>query len=260
VSGRHVTPAAERLANPEAVLTRSDLAELGWNRRGVDAILRGCPVVAIPGYSRPVVLVRDYRAFLEANTYREIVSSARHEIRRRARALVGRRRSLAAVVVIACSGLAATPTSASGSADYRIARVVDGDTVDLANGQRVRLVQIDTPEVSFGVECYGPQASATTRRLLPAGTRVQLVVEPETDRVDDYGRLLRYVIRSDGVNVNLRLVALGAAAPYFYAGRRGRYAARLEQLAHSAKRAGLGLWRACPRTRYDPYRQVDTRS
>jgi endonuclease YncB( thermonuclease family) len=37
-----------------------------------------------------------------------------------------------------------------------------------------------------------------------------------TDRVDQYGRLLRYVVRvRDGVNVNIRLVAVGAAAPYF---------------------------------------------
>jgi hypothetical protein len=63
-------PAAERLANPHAVLTRSDLAELGWERRAVDAIVRGCGVVAIPGYSRPVVRVAAYLEFVERNTYR----------------------------------------------------------------------------------------------------------------------------------------------------------------------------------------------
>ena len=42
------------------------------------------------------------------------------------------------------------------------------------SGQRVRLVQIDTPEVFFGTECYGRQASATTKRLLPEGVRVRL--------------------------------------------------------------------------------------
>jgi hypothetical protein len=63
-----VTP-AERLANPDAVLSRSDLRELGYERRAVDAIFRGCPVVALPGYSRPLVRVRDYLAFLEANTH-----------------------------------------------------------------------------------------------------------------------------------------------------------------------------------------------
>jgi hypothetical protein len=63
-------PAAMRAANLDAVLSRSDLRELGWERRAIDAIFRGCPVVALPGYSRPVIRVEDYRAFLEANTYR----------------------------------------------------------------------------------------------------------------------------------------------------------------------------------------------
>ena len=45
---------------------------------------------------------------------------------------------------------------------------------------------------------------------------MRLAPEPATDRVDDYGRLLRHVIRArDSVNVNLRLVARGAAAPYY---------------------------------------------
>ena len=97
-------------------------------------------------------------------------------------------------------------------------------------------------------------------RLLPVGTRVRLVAEPATDRIDQYGRLLRYVIRvSDGVDVNVRLVALGAAAPYLYSGRRGRYANRLEALAKRAKARRLGLWGACPRTVYDPYRGIETR-
>ncbi len=62
---------AELLASPDAVLTRTDLRALGWERRAVDAIVRGCPIVAIPGYSRPVVLVRDYLSFLERSTYRD---------------------------------------------------------------------------------------------------------------------------------------------------------------------------------------------
>ena len=61
---------AERLANPDAVLSRTDLRELGWERRAVDAIVRGCPAVAIPGYSRTVVLVRDYQTFLAEHTFR----------------------------------------------------------------------------------------------------------------------------------------------------------------------------------------------
>ena len=112
---------------------------------------------------------------------------------------------------------------------FRVDHVADGDTITLTNGQRVRFVQIDTPEVYFGVECYGKKASASTKRLLPKGTRVRLQLEPASDPVDSYGRLLRYVIRVvDGMNINLRLVAVGAAAPWFYDGERGRYFTSLQ--------------------------------
>jgi hypothetical protein len=64
-----VTPAAERLSNPDAVLSRSDLRELGYERRAVDAIFRACPVVVLPGYARPPIRVSDYHAFLEQCTH-----------------------------------------------------------------------------------------------------------------------------------------------------------------------------------------------
>ena len=150
------------------------------------------------------------------------------------------------------------PARTPGAAPhFRISHVIDGDTVDLRNGIRIRLVQIDTPEVFFHPECYGRQASAVTKRLLPDGALIRLAPEPATDLVDDYGRLLRYVIRArDGLNVNIRLVAVGAAAPYFYAHRRGRYAGRLDLLARRARAHKLGLWGRCPGTPYDPYRGV----
>jgi endonuclease YncB( thermonuclease family) len=139
----------------------------------------------------------------------------------------------------------------------RIDHVADGDTVDLANGAKVRLVQIDTPEVYFTPECYGAEASRITKRLLPPGTLVRLTGEPATDSIDRYGRLLRYVVRvKDGLNVNLQLVRLGAAAPYFYDGRRGKYARQLDRLARHARTAHLGLWGACRDTPYDPDRGV----
>jgi endonuclease YncB( thermonuclease family) len=167
-----------------------------------------------------------------------------------------------AVVVLALSliVIAGVPESDASSPVYRIDHVVDGDTIALRNGRRVRLVQIDTPEVYFGSECYGRQASRATKSLLPVGSRVRLFVEPATDRVDQYGRLLRYVVRVSGaVNVNIRLVAVGAAAPYLYQGRRGRYASRLEFLAKRARTRRRGLWGACPYTPYDPYHGVQTR-
>ena len=58
---------------------------------------------------------------------------------------------------------------------------VDGDTIVLRNGQRVRLVQIDSPEKLFGLECYARESSDAAEGLLPEGTRVRLLVEPVPD-------------------------------------------------------------------------------
>jgi len=89
---------------------------------------------------------------------------------------------------------------------------------------------------------------------------VRLFAEPATDRVDDFGRLLRYVVRaSDGVDVNIRLVAVGAAAPSSTraGGASTRTAWRYSRSKRGVKK--LGLWGACPQTPYDPYRGVATR-
>lgn len=136
--------------------------------------------------------------------------------------------------------------------------VADGDTVVLRGHVTVRLVQVDTPEVYFRPECFGEQASAETKALLPPRTLVRLVREPAGDATDRYGRLLRYVIRSDGLNVNLRLVADGAAAPYFFDGERGRYADALLRSAERARARGLGLWGACAGTALAPGQGVST--
>jgi hypothetical protein len=63
--------AAERLSNPEALLSRTDLRDLGLQRRAVDAVFRVLPVVVFPGYSRPMIKVKDYLALIERSTYRD---------------------------------------------------------------------------------------------------------------------------------------------------------------------------------------------
>ncbi|HEX4521834.1 MAG TPA: thermonuclease family protein [Gaiellaceae bacterium] len=166
---------------------------------------------------------------------------------------------IASLAILLCVVTAAGATPRAGVQVGRIDHVADGDTVDLTNGDKIRLVQIDTPEVYFTPECYGEQASALTKRLLPPGTLVRLLPEPATDSVDQYGRLLRYVIRvRDGLNVNVQLVRVGAAAPYFYDARRGRYAALLDRLALRARARKLGLWGLCRGTPFDPDRGVDS--
>ena len=65
-----LTAAAERLATPEAVLSRTDLQALGLPRRAVDQVFRALPVICLPGYARPFIRVGDYLTLLESSTYR----------------------------------------------------------------------------------------------------------------------------------------------------------------------------------------------
>jgi micrococcal nuclease len=166
------------------------------------------------------------------------------------------RRLAPAAVAVAlqtgCGGEAESPVEPPGT-QATVAFVADGDTVELTDGRRVRLVQIDAPEL-FG-ECYGQAARLTLRQLLPDGTQVELARDPALDDRDEHGRLLRY-IKAGRTNVNLELVRRGAAAPYFYRGDRGRTAHALERAAEDAKREGRGLWRACPQARLRPTRSL----
>lgn len=152
---------------------------------------------------------------------------------------------------------AAAADAARGARLLRIDHVVDGDTIKLADGRTVRLLQIDTPEKYGSPECYGQRASATLRSLLDGGDRVWLERDPALDDVDRYGRLLRYV-HVGSTNVNLWLVQRGAASVWFYGGDRGRYAARLLRAAERARAARRGLWGACRGTQLDTSRGVET--
>jgi micrococcal nuclease len=125
--------------------------------------------------------------------------------------------------------------------------VVDGDTILLTSGERVRFIGVDTPEsVKPGtpVQCYARRASAFTHRLLD-GAAVRLVYGAE--RRDRYGRLLAYVYRArDGLFVNAALVRDGYARTLEIAPNTA-HAAEFAALASAAKHAGKGLWGACRR-------------
>lgn len=130
----------------------------------------------------------------------------------------------------------------------RVVRVVDGDTltVRLASGVRrkVRLIGIDTPEVYSGVECGGRKASVSMRRLTPKGTRVVLVSDPTQDKVDRYGRLLRYVMKA-GRDMNRVQVNRGWATVYVYDNNPFRRVDGYRKAQRSAKADSRGIWNMC---------------
>jgi endonuclease YncB( thermonuclease family) len=137
-----------------------------------------------------------------------------------------------------------------------VARIGDGDSLVLRGGARLRLLQVDAPELGGG-ECYAREAQRELERLAPPGERVLLESDPRLDRRDRHGRLLRYV-RAMRTNVNVQLVRSGAATPYFVRGERGRYAEDLLSAVALARAERRGLWGAC-RVRWRPTQQVETR-
>jgi micrococcal nuclease len=142
-------------------------------------------------------------------------------------------------VLASCAGT----QSDSASLTARVARVGDGDSLDLANGKRVRLAQIDAPELGEG-ECFAREALRELERLAPPGRRVELERDPRLDDVDRYSRLLRYVAVGDRM-VNVELVRSGAATPYFFHGVEGLYADELLAAVAEARAAHRGMWDEC---------------
>jgi micrococcal nuclease len=148
----------------------------------------------------------------------------------------------------------APPTAADGLAT--VTAVVDGDTIDVEIGgrtERVRLIGVDTPETKrpdTPVECYGPEASAFTNSLLPAGTEIR--IERDVVGRDDYGRLLGYVHRLGGgsvddgteVFVNMVIVEQGFARPLTIEPN-SIFAREFAAAARRAERSDLGLWAIC---------------
>jgi micrococcal nuclease len=158
-------------------------------------------------------------------------------------------RALPLVLLLAVPALAGAATLQG-----QVTRVVDGDTIVVRSRgfeTTVRLIGIDTPETrhpSEPVGCFGPQASARTSALLPAGRRVRLVTDGTQDARDRYGRLLAYAYtggRSGPAgSVNHGLVRGGYAKVYVHGGVRFQHADAFFRAQHRARAAALGLWGA----------------
>lgn len=130
--------------------------------------------------------------------------------------------------------------SCSNSQSLRCTRVVDGDTIILSNGERVRLIGVDTPETKHPrkpVEYYGKEASAFTKGMVE-GKYVRL--EYDWQERDKYGRLLAYVYLLDGTFLNAEIIKQG----YGHAFTRFpfKYLEQFRQYEREAREDKRGLW------------------
>lgn len=96
-----------------------------------------------------------------------------------------------------------------------VTRVIDGDTIELSTGEKVRYIGIDTPETvkpNTDVQCLGKEASAKNTQLVLGK---EITMQKDVSETDRYGRLLRYIY-VDGTFINDYLVREGYAVASSY--------------------------------------------
>jgi micrococcal nuclease len=149
---------------------------------------------------------------------------------------------LIGAAVLASTSCAANHEPRCGPTEAVVRHVIDGDTIELEGGERVRYLLVDTPETAGEApECFGPEARAKNRSLVE-GRRVSLRYDAECS--DRYGRLLAYVSAGQ-TDVNAELVSGGYACVLHIPPNGISRVREFELLENTASAAESGLWGAC---------------
>ena len=129
--------------------------------------------------------------------------------------------------------------------DRTVRAVLDGDSFELTDGTKVRLIGIDAPDIETN-ECFSAEATAHLRELLPANRNVRLVYD--TSRTDRLGRTLAYVYRlPDGLFVNIALARDGFVFQLTTPPNTA-HADQIGVAVAEARNARRGVWQACQTT------------
>jgi len=118
---------------------------------------------------------------------------------------------------------------------YFVSKVIDGDTIELSNGEKVRLLGINAPEISGP---FGEKAKDFLSKIVE-GKKVYL--ERDWRPRDDYGRLLAFVFVGDK-NINLELVRSGLAHT-FELNKISKYVKELREAEYLAMKNQMGIWK-----------------
>ena len=119
-------------------------------------------------------------------------------------------------------------------------RVIDGDTIELDGGEKVRLIGVDTPETKDPrkpVEYFGQEAYEFTKKLIE-GKKVRL--EYDQNKIDKYGRTLAYVFLEDGTFVNVEIIRQGYG--FAYTKYPFKYLEEFRAFEREARENRRGLW------------------
>lgn len=147
-------------------------------------------------------------------------------------------RALALVSVLAgCDG-----GSECGPSSALVTRIVDGDTIELESGVKIRYLMVNAPETTSGHnDCFGTEA-VTFNTDLVLNKMVDLSYDVECE--DRFGRTLAYVT-VDGVEVNSRMLERGYGCLLHIPPDGDSRLTEFKALESAAKAANRGLWGAC---------------
>lgn len=146
--------------------------------------------------------------------------------------------------------LTITPTISSQL--VKVTRVIDGDTIEIETGQKVRYIGVDTPELhdpKKPVQCFAQEAMEMNKQLVE-GKMIRL--EKDVSETDKYKRLLRYIFLTDQsstnsgeIFVNKYLIDKGFAYAATFPPD-VKYANIFADSQKVAMENQLGLWKSCP--------------
>lgn len=120
----------------------------------------------------------------------------------------------------------------------RVVRVIDGDTIEIEGGQKVRYIGINTPESDV---CYSTESTIRNRELVEG--RV-VTLERDISETDKYGRLLRYVYSGE-LFINEVLVKEGYAEVSTFPPD-VKYQDKFLEAQRQARENNFGFWSSCP--------------
>ncbi|BCG63978.1 MAG: micrococcal nuclease [Methyloprofundus sp.] len=125
---------------------------------------------------------------------------------------------------------------------YAVQKVYDGDTIQLIDGRKIRLLGINTPEVEHSrneAQAGGDIAKQWLIQQL-AGSKVRL--EFDQEKQDKYHRYLAHIFTEQGLHINLELVRLGYASLNVFPPNL-KYVAELLKAEQTAEALQVGIWK-----------------
>lgn len=144
------------------------------------------------------------------------------------------------------------------SPEFKVTRVIDGDTVEIEEGQKIRYIGIDTPETVHpdkDVQCFGKEASSKNTEFVMGKS---ILLEKDVSEADKYGRLLRYVYVGD-VFVNDFLVREGYAKSSSFPPD-VKHQDKFREAEQEARQNNRGLWAYCQTGANQPVMSSETSS